>query len=241
MSSKAAPDLEPLGWDSRFFGLPIGRLRAPVPNAAALRDQLRAARQQGYRLLYWFVEPADVAALQAAAVLALRPIDHRVSFALDLPAPPAAVGPQVRPVFTATPALRELAQVSSGWSRFRRDVRFAPGSWQRLYNQWLRESLRGRLAREVLVHEATAGQPQGLLTLAHRDAEASIGLLAVAPTARRRGVGGSLLDAAAQRAHAWGCQRLTVATQRANQPAVALYQARGFRIESEALVYHLWL
>ncbi|GAB3832157.1 GNAT family N-acetyltransferase [Hymenobacter jeollabukensis] len=240
----SSPDsaLEKLAWDSAFFGFPVGRLQTPVADAAGLRRWLAAARQQGYRLLYWFVEPANMAAQQAAAALALRPIDHRISLGLPLAGQTIlAPVPDVRPVFTATPALRALAQASSGWSRFRRDAHFAPGSWQRLYNQWLQESLRGRLAREVLVHDDAAGQPLGLLTLAHQGTEATIGLLAVAPTARRQGVGGSLLDAAAQRAQAWGCQRLTVVTQRENQPAVALYQARGFRVKSEALIYHLWL
>ncbi|WP_165822139.1 GNAT family N-acetyltransferase [Hymenobacter edaphi] len=217
-------------------------MQAPVADAAGLRHWLAAARRQGYRLLYWLVEPHDAAAVAAAKALHLRPIDHRITFGLPL-AGRAIVAPvpDVRPVFTATPALRALAQDSSGWSRFRRDACFAPGSWQRLYNQWLQESLRGRLAREVLVHDDAAGQPLGMLTLAQQGPVATIGLLAVAPAARRQGVGRALLQAAGQRAQGWGCTELRVTTQQANHAAVALYRAGGFRVETEALIYHIWL
>ncbi len=59
--------------------------------------------------------------------------------------------------------------------------------------------------------------------------EAEILTLAVAPAARRRGLGRALVDATADAARAHGATRLFLEVSARNAPAQALYAAAGFK------------
>ena len=63
--------------------------------------------------------------------------------------------------------------------------------------------------------------------------------LFVAPQARRRGVGAALLDAAAKFGRAAGALRLTLSTEVSNETAQALYEANGWRRQTDFYVYNL--
>ena len=56
--------------------------------------------------------------------------------------------------------------------------------------------------------------------------------LFVAADARRRGVGGRLLEAAAAHAREAGALRIEIATQHTNVHALSLYQARGYAVDT---------
>ena len=62
--------------------------------------------------------------------------------------------------------------------------------------------------------------------------------LYVAPPARRRGVGSSLLQAATDWARAAGAIRLTLATALDNRAAQALYESRGWARDTAFHVYN---
>jgi ribosomal-protein-alanine N-acetyltransferase len=58
--------------------------------------------------------------------------------------------------------------------------------------------------------------------------EGEIADLAVAPSARRRGVGGALLDRVVRDAAASGVGALYLEVRESNAGAIALYRSRGF-------------
>jgi ribosomal-protein-alanine N-acetyltransferase len=59
--------------------------------------------------------------------------------------------------------------------------------------------------------------------------EAEILTLAVAPAARRRGIGSSLISAACRKAEEMGAEAVFLEVSRANEPAKMLYARLGFR------------
>ena len=65
--------------------------------------------------------------------------------------------------------------------------------------------------------------------------------LFVAPSARRQGVGRSLLDAARDFAAASGAKRLVLSTAVTNHEARALYEAYGYKKDEVFMVYKLEL
>jgi GNAT superfamily N-acetyltransferase len=65
--------------------------------------------------------------------------------------------------------------------------------------------------------------------------------LFVAPSARRRGVGRTLLDAAREYAASTGAKRLILSTAITNREARALYESYGYRLDDAFAVYKLEL
>ncbi len=59
--------------------------------------------------------------------------------------------------------------------------------------------------------------------------EAEILTLAVAPAARRRGIGSALISAACQKAQEMGAETMFLEVSQANEPARTLYTRFGFR------------
>jgi GNAT superfamily N-acetyltransferase len=62
--------------------------------------------------------------------------------------------------------------------------------------------------------------------------------LFVSPERRRSGVGGALMQAAEDFARASGSKGLTLATQKSNAPAKALYEGRGWKLDALFDHYH---
>jgi dTDP-4-amino-4,6-dideoxy-D-galactose acyltransferase len=137
------------------------------------------------------------------------------------------------------PALRELAAVSHQNSRFWADEHFSRSRCAELYATWIEKSCRGWADRVFVVE--TGGQPAGYLSCHLREnGQGEIGIVAVAPFAQGRGLGGEMLDAGL----AWfadrGSRRVTVVTQGRNAGAQRLYQSRGFLTASVQVWHHLW-
>ena len=83
-------------------------------------------------------------------------------------------------------------------------------------------------ARQILVTRVDAGSPAD-------------GIIAVAETARGRGVGRALVEAAHNQYLQWGLDSAHVVTQLRNIQAQRLYQSNGYRIVSASHWYHHWL
>ena len=239
----AAILVQPLAWDTEFLGFPVARLSATGHPVAALTAAVADARRAGYRLVYIVTDPGHTAAAALARQTGAWLADRRLTFVRPLPAPDpsAVVAPAIGATTAFTARLEALAWQSGEFSRFRLDKRLAPTVFRRLYSQWLRNSLTGEIARQVLTWRNDAGHELGLLTLGEKNNRADIGLLAVDATARGLGLGRQLVAAAQAQAAAWGYAELQVVTQRANAPAGRFYEKCGFALVREELVYHLWL
>lgn len=81
------------------------------------------------------------------------------------------------------------------------------------------------------------GEVHGFSLLRTVADEAELLLLAVAPSAQRRGVGGSLLNHFIEHAQRCGARRLHLEVRDGN-PAVAMYQAFGFKAEGRRPKYY---
>ena len=86
-----------------------------------------------------------------------------------------------------------------------------------------------RRGGHILMAEDEAGEVVGTCALL-RNADGSFELakMAVAPTARGRGVGRALGEAAIERARALGASRVELLSNRVLAPALALYRSLGF-------------
>ncbi|MCK6488896.1 MAG: GNAT family N-acetyltransferase [Planctomycetes bacterium] len=242
MSAAVLPELEPLPWDSSHFGFGVARCTYARPRSGQLAELRTRMRAASLRLCYLFAEAAEGpdSDLDPQAPL----VDLKTTFVRALTGlGPAAAEPALRPLrgTALTPALLALT-IASGWSsRFRRDPCLPAAKADALYEIWIRRSLAGEIADQVFAWcDNGSDQPLGFVTIALREDMGSIGLIAVAPAARGRGIGASLVDAALRHASAKGAQRLEVVTQGANQEACRLYQRCGFTLAQRSRVFHVW-
>jgi ribosomal protein S18 acetylase RimI-like enzyme len=213
---------ELLAWDSDFWGARIGRAASPLD------------AQEDFDCLWYLASADDFGAIRTAEDEGFRMTDVRVKLAMS---PPGFLVAQT--VREAGPddrmKLRGIARMSHSTTRFYADPRFPFRRCNDFYEGWIMNSLDG-WADKVLV----AGDADGYVTC-HLDGDVgSIGLIAVAREARRKGFGEDLTRSAVAWCHAQGATRMEVVTQGRNLPALATFQKAGFRVTELGVWFHRW-
>ena len=149
-----------------------------------------------------------------------------------------------------SPELRELALASGQYSRFKVDPVMPSSGYDQLFTAWIQNSINRTLAHETFVAvDLATGKHVGMITLKQKgEALVDVGLVAVAPTHRRKGVASMLLS----KATLWAIDKighltethnptLQVVTQGANLAACKTYEKHGFTVSSVQVVNHVWL
>ena len=146
----------------------------------------------------------------------------------------------VRPVTPDDVAtLCAIARVNHRVTRFYNDPGFPTVRCDALYETWIRKSCDGD-ADAVFVYES-GGAAIGYLTChLDDDRRGRIGLAGLAPEARARGFGGSLLQAAQRWFVEHDVAVVTVVSQGRNREGQRLYQRYGFITDDTALWFHRW-
>ncbi|POP42682.1 dTDP-4-amino-4,6-dideoxy-D-galactose acyltransferase [Superficieibacter electus] len=213
--------VEPLAWESQFFGLQSAIVRiddsAPPLTAETLAGQARVQAKI----------PADRADfLDALQQLGFRLVEGEVDLALAV----TPVAPVIAEVATGAdiPALRDMAARAFALSRFRAPW-YSPQDSGRFYAQWIENAVRGTFDHQCLLLRAASGDIRGYVSLRElNDTNARIGLLA------GRGAGAELMQAALNWAQARGKKTVRVATQMGNTAALKRYIQSGANVESTA-------
>ncbi len=232
-----------LKWDSDFFGRKTASLRcAASTSEQLLRKELQRAREGGFELVYLILEEDSAQQPQLDLGCEHRLVDVKYTFGCVLKEHPllTADTEAVKPYDSKAEGLYGLAFQAGEHSRYRLDPKFGKGEFERFYRTWAQNSLNGQMADTLfVVGEPVA--PLGFVTLKRHAEEASIGLIAIAEGARGAGLGRQLVAQCLKEAHAWGCRRLTVATQQQNEQACAFYRRCGMALEEQCTIYHCWL
>lgn len=227
-----------------------------VSSVEALQECVRELCGQGYELAFWTC--GDEALERAAAACEWFPgvaVGERV--VLSCATPSASYTRPSHYVLSSVPrgkpseALVQLSFIAGSDSRFRADPSMTQAQFERIFKAWMTNSCQRTVADEVFAYynRDDPSKEVGVITLQKKtragahgltESYASIGLLAVAPEHRRKGVATALLE----RAHVWASEHrmsLEVVTQGNNAAALALYERAGFVKQSVARDYHLWL
>ena len=232
------PQCELLEWDTEFFGFPIARISAGLLTPDELRSVLSWCNAEHIRCLYWLVEGDAVAAIRLAEEHQFRFVDIR----LTLDSKPDAAQHRIQSTRRASEedlsALATIAGYAHADTRFFRDPNFPRDRCRELYAVWVQKSIRG-YAERVFVAEHN-GMPAGYITCHAKGDVGEIGLIAVAESARGKGLGSELIAAALQYFAESGTKQVRVVTQGHNVAAQRLYQRYGFLTCSVQIWYHRW-
>jgi ribosomal protein S18 acetylase RimI-like enzyme len=233
----AALRVERLAWDSQFFGARMGRLAADGGSSLtppAVSGALARARHDGFDHVILRVAGGDVAAIRSAESAGMRLVD----VGLDLARAPETTQaePTVRAAMESDlPWARELAAAAFVHSRFSADPFFTRQQAQAFHRQWV-TNLWGGLAQFVLV-AADSGRNAGFVCCSRSEQEGRIVLIATSESARGRGVGRTLVQAALARFAETDVAEARVKTQAANIAALNLYERCGFTINTCEMTY----
>ena len=226
----------PLDWDSKFFGLSIAKAVVTSEEDASILSGQAAELSDRFDLIYVFSESDLRIPIENACL-----VDRKAVFSLN--------GPTLYNAdkhikswesLETTESLVSLALVSGKHSRFKIDTHFPAGSYERLYTQWIKQSVNKNIATEVFCYMIDEC-PRGLLTLDRRDGRNTIGLVAVDEDYRHRGIGTAMVEYAVSYVKEHDGGEISVTTQLENEAACQLYSRCGFSLKSVTDIWHWWL
>ncbi len=230
-------NISTLDWDSRFFGLRIGRVELQTPADAEALQKRHTEMKQQYDLLYVFDAAkagfsADGALLVDQKILYSKPCKPRQTFK------DVSLYQDDKP----SDSLYHLALISGWYSRFKIDTRFPQGSYERLYRRWIENACPAPgTNKRIFIFSDTYRQTKGMLTIDFQDTLGHIGLVAVDTDAHHTGIGSKLMSTVENYLLEQGVKTIEVPTQKANINACRWYEKNGFKIQSKMPIYHWWL
>jgi ribosomal protein S18 acetylase RimI-like enzyme len=214
-------------------------LGCPSFNVAALDDfhALRAVLPPSPALVTVKVPAAATAVSMRLQELGFRVIDAALTFECDRVEP----GDLKASVRFARPddrgAVEKIARTALRYTRFHLDPMIPNDTASALKAAWAANFFNGRRGDEMIVAELD-GVVVGFLLAMLKNGCFTIDLIAVDPSAERRGVASAMIRFAAQSAERPAPSRFRVGTQAANTPSCRLYEHLGFRFSEANFVLH---
>jgi len=168
-----------LSWDTKFFNIKTGRIIPASLQENQLVSILVEMRKEKFKLVYWASEQQNTYELQAySSMLADKKTTFEINLQnINLDKLPL---PKAKPYCSSFPfsQLEKLAIQSGVYSRFALDTNFPHEKFTALYKTWIRKSVSGEMADEVLVIMQN-NHIAGMVTLAIENGVGDIGLIAV--------------------------------------------------------------
>ena len=230
--------LQPLEWDSVFFGKKIARIDiADLKKNAALINTL--IRESSFDLIYCFVQPNEGSVDEIVSMLdGAIWVDGKVTY-LKKAMQQDYASDYILSAKEMESALYDLAIQTGVYSRFHTDKRFEPDHYVNLYKKWIENSVNRSIADEVALWRENESV-EGMITIGEKNGRADIGLVGVDQRARGKGIATQLLRFAENFAYNKDFKELQVVTQQQNEPACRLYEKYGFELESVVNIFHIW-
>jgi len=239
----------PAQWDSQFFSFPIGNIELPNDyDKEQLEATLKEAHEK-FRLLFVSIHgegPDSLLLLGTRCHCYAR----KLFLKKEVPRKVEWFDPRIR-AYTSTfctPVLERLAIQAGTMTQFRQDPVLAP-HFEQLFLTWINFAVTKELADSIWTCYEH-GKHLGLVTIrsakqvnvatGQMDKEGRIGMLAVDAEHRRQGIGTSLISVCDYWCSSLNIPVSAIATQKDNEPIIALCKKLGFRQDRETSVYHYW-
>lgn len=231
--------IELVKWDTENLGIKVGNLRwDEAVDATALRREMAKAQSEGYDLLYLKGIELSEDCLFDNVVLA----DEKVEYTQTISDNQMTSYPDGHVVsilnHPLTEELLQLSYESGKYSRYHLDKNMPSSVFETLYGLWIKRSLNGEIAIDVLGY-VDNGRILGILTYRQKDNEVTIGIIAVDSQSSGQGIGTKLMQSFLASLPVG--TKVNVATQKCNEIACHYYEKNGFHVEDVTNIYHIWL
>lgn len=241
--------ITPAQWDSQFFSFPIGNIELPSDyDKEQLETTLKEAHEK-FRLLFVSISgesPDSLLLLGNRCPCYVRKLFFKKDVSKNVEWFDSRI--QAYTSTFCTPALERLAIQAGTMTQFRQDPELAP-HFEQLFLTWINFAVIKDLADSIWTCYEK-GKHLGLVTIRSAKLvdsttgqvkkEGRIGMLAVDAEHRRQGIGTSLISACDFWCSSLNIPVHAIATQKDNEPAIALCKKLSFRQDREISVYHYW-
>lgn len=228
-----------LNWDSAFFNLSIAKIE--IKELKKNVDRLNnVIASNNIDLIYCFVDSLEGAPKEIEKLIAnAKWVDGKMIYTKTIQKKKKNQSAFIEPVTKISEQLYDLAIQAGKYSRFNIDKNFKSHHYEKLYREWIEQSLNKNIADKVFVYK-NMNEELGIITIGKKDNCAFIGLLAVDKLARNKGIATALLNCAEQYAAHENLKELQVVTQQQNLPACKLYEKNNFNAISLVNIFHIW-
>ena len=234
--------IDDLSWDSNFLGLKTGRLHCD--REEQLLECLVNIKGDHYQLIYVFSDTAiDVRPADCRLIDVGGQVTYSKSLEITRQSKEQAHSEDSIGIYQGpdeNESLLQLALLSGHLSRFRVDPWLPPGSFERLYRQWLLNNLQNKESSRVYI-SGHSNDPEGILTATWKQEHGTIDLLAVRQDSQGKGIGSKLLEHIENEAVKYSAHQIDVKTQMTNDAARRTYERNGYSLKESFYVYHLHL
>lgn len=227
--------IEPLQWDTDFFGYNVARLN--VDDTSEINSL--NLKEYDFRLLYIFcMQPLPEYFLNKSGAYLT---DEKLVFAKEIinTTSLALTDNCLKEINSIDAQVYDLAFQSGVNSRYFTDKKFINGEFKKLYATWIEKSIKKQIADDTIGYYAEK-KLLGLITLKKIIGLAEIGLIAVEKNFRGQNIGSTLLNYATVFAQKNSLDKILVSTQGTNKQAINFYLKNGYHELSKTFVYHLW-
>jgi ribosomal protein S18 acetylase RimI-like enzyme len=234
-----------LDWDTDFWGLGIGSIKAPVITQSICTRIESFAAANDIKMLEYLCSSSDRDSIVTLEDHHYHCSDIRVT--LEAMARMSVIEPLSEGMTfgVAEPrhidALRRISDDLYTQSRYYFDSHFDRGKVNELYNTWVEKAVLGTFDHlcYCVFHD---GVPVGFATFRDTGSgTANIGLVGVSEKYKGLGLGKKMIGNLISESAGRGFTHITTVTQGRNLWAQRLYQSAGFKTKAVQLWYHKWL
>jgi dTDP-4-amino-4,6-dideoxy-D-galactose acyltransferase len=233
--------IQPLDWDTNFFGYKIGKLY--LPKEAIINTEL--LNSTDFDLLYIFAE--QIIDEEHLKLVNANLYDIKIEFIKNINTSTETLTQsetmgqqaiQIKPINKLSDNLLHLVLESGVYSRFKLDKNFINNEFERLYKALIEKTFIDKDGEVIGAY--VNNDLIGFVSLSLKEGVADIGLIAVHEKARGKHIGKTLLQASYNYAQQHQSKALTVVTQQYNNLAMQFYKNNGFEFYKKNYIYHLW-
>lgn len=230
-----------LPWDSKFFNFNIAKIELEK-KSANLFETLFFLKKEGYTLVYGFSKVEINLNSKLLKKFSGKLVDRKITYIKSVKDDVNSFYDskiQKYEINKVNSNLLKLAIQSGEYSRFKLDKKISRNKFEELYKHWLINSINKKIADDVFIYSDNG--VSGFITLANKNKNTDIGLIAVEKQKRGKGIGKILMQSAEIWAAKNSFSKIQVVTQEANLKACNFYEKCNYSVYRKDFIYHFWL
>jgi len=237
-----------LNFDTELFGFKTGIYTKHTLSREQIREIIKECKDKKIKCLYLMLDINDFNTINTAIEYNFTYSDIRVIFENNIFSfenkSEIIRGYKVNNKVESkdVPYIIALGKYLSKKSRFYFDKNFPKKLAEKIYTEWILNSVYRRVADEAYIaREIKTNNPVGIITCKNRKKYGEIELIAVDKNHLGKRVGSLLMNYAFRYFKNNFYSKIRVKTQAKNIPALRFYQKNSFYIYKILLYFHLWI